>query len=217
MGKTDDDITLLLLLQELSHLSTFLYRILILDDTIVGLTDQAFQLRTKSEDTNLDTLAMENHVRLDDACQFCTREIVVGTDDRELRHLEDTHHIVNAKVKLMVADGSSVILHLVHQANLHVALEERIVRRTLRKVATIEKQEGRMNLSLFLDHRHTAKITTTICHRRISEVRIDRHHTRMGIIGMEHYQLLYRFTCLLTLSLCLCRLHRQHGKCESYI
>ena len=63
-----------------------------------------------------------------DICQFGTSEIIVGADDRKLRHLKDAHHVVDAEIELMVADGSSIIFHLVHQSYFHISLEERVIR-----------------------------------------------------------------------------------------
>ena len=169
-----------------------MHRVEILDAAIVGLAHQTLQLRAKTEDTYLQTLAMQDDVWLHDIHQRGAGEIVVAANYRELRHLEETHHVVDAKVKLMVADGSRIVFHLIHESYLHIALEERIIRRALREVAAVEKQQIRIHLALLLNHRHTAKITTTIRHRRIGEVRIDRHHARMGVVRMQHHQLFLR-------------------------
>ena len=72
------------------------------------------KLRSQSEDANFESLAMQYHVWLHNIRQLSAGEIVVGTNDRELCHLEETHHIVHAVIELMVADGGCIILHLVH-------------------------------------------------------------------------------------------------------
>ena len=114
MRDADDDITLLLLLQNLCHLVRLLDRIQVLDATVVLLNHQAGKLRSQSEDTYLESLAMQYHVWLHNIRQLSAGEIVVGTNDRELCHLEETHHIVHAVIELMVSDGGCIILHLVH-------------------------------------------------------------------------------------------------------
>ena len=128
MGDADDDITLFFLLQYLCHFFCLGDRIEIFDATVVGFGYQTGEFRTQAEDANLQSLAFDNGIRLDDICQFGTGEIVIGADDRELRHLEDAHHIVYSEVELVVADGSGIIFHLVHQTYFHISLEERIVR-----------------------------------------------------------------------------------------
>ena len=128
VGDADDDITLLFLLQYLSHFICLGDRIEILDAAIVGFGYQAGKFRTQAENANLQSLALDNGIRLYDICQFGTGEIIVGADDRKLCHLEDAHHVVDAEIELMVSDGSSIIFHLVHQSYFHISLEERIIR-----------------------------------------------------------------------------------------
>ena len=85
VGDTDDDITLLFLLQYLCHFLCLGDRIEIFDTAIVGFCYQTGKFRTQSENTNLQSLALDNGVRLYDICQFGTSEIIVGADDRKLR------------------------------------------------------------------------------------------------------------------------------------
>ena len=81
MGDTDDDITLLFLLQYLCHFLCLGDRIEIFDTAIVGFGYQTGKFRTQSENTNLQSLALDNGVRLYDICQFGTSEIIVGADN----------------------------------------------------------------------------------------------------------------------------------------
>ena len=43
-------------------------------------------------------------------------------------HLENAHHVVNAKVKLVVTNGCRIIVHAIHQPYFHLTLEECVIR-----------------------------------------------------------------------------------------
>ena len=90
----------------------------------------------------------------------------------------------------MVADGGSVVAHLVHQTYLHLALEERIITRPLREVARVEEQEVRILLALFLDHADTTEEACTPCDILVLEVRVEGHDRRVGIVGVQNNELL---------------------------
>ena len=77
MRDADNDITLLLVLQNLRHLPCFFYWIEILDAAVVLLNYQSRQFRTKTEDANLQTLAVDDCIWLDDIGKLCTRKIII--------------------------------------------------------------------------------------------------------------------------------------------
>ena len=70
----------------------------------------------------------------------------------------------------MIADGGTLITHLIHQTYLDLTLEERIVARALTEVATIEEQEIWMLLTLFLDQIDTTQETATSSEILIIEI-----------------------------------------------
>lgn len=88
VGDADDDITLLFLLQYLCHFLCLGDRIEILDAAIVDFGYQAGKFRTQAENANLQSLALDNGIRLYDICQFGTGEIIVGADDRNFAILK---------------------------------------------------------------------------------------------------------------------------------
>ena len=189
VGEADDDVAFLLF-QHLHHLIRLLDGVEILEATVVCLAHQSSHLGTNAEDTNLQALALEDDIGFHDLGKFSAREVVVAAHDGELRHLEEAHHVVESEVKLVVADGGGIVFHLVHQPHFHIALEERVVRRALREVATVEEQQVGVLLAFLLDHRHPAQVTATVSHRRVGEVGIERHDARVGVVGVEYHQFL---------------------------
>lgn len=55
-------------------------------------------------------------------------ELVIGADNGEIEATEHPCHILQSEVELMVADGAGIVMHEIHQATLHVTLEQGIVR-----------------------------------------------------------------------------------------
>ena len=135
MRDADDHIALLLLLQHGSCLQRHLSGIQVFDTHAVLVGHQAFQLGADGKDTNLHTVALDDDPRLGDTLHHCACKVIVGTKDGEIGLLEHLSHILQAEVKLMIADGRRFYAHLVHQSNLHFTLKHGEVGRTLPKVA----------------------------------------------------------------------------------
>jgi tRNA(Ile)-lysidine synthase TilS/MesJ len=58
---------------------------------------------------------------------------------RELcERLNVPYHIVKTEIKLVIPYSTCIIFHPVHQRNLYVSFEKIVIRRTLRKIATIK-------------------------------------------------------------------------------
>ena len=55
----------------------------------------------------------------------------------------------------------------------------------------------------FTTEDHTAEVASTVCHSCICEIQIVRHHAGVGIVGMEHHELLHYLWSLLHLCLLL--------------
>ena len=122
--------------------------------------------------------------------EHSARTVVVGTDDGEVGHAEELSHVVHAKVEFMVANGDSIVAHLIHQANLHLSFEERVVAGALREVARVEEQQTGILAALFLDHIDATEEAATTCQVLVVDVRIERQDGGVRIVGMENHQLL---------------------------
>lgn len=131
MRQADNQVTVLLILQDIGHTLSFSYRVLKLDISIVFLCYQSVQLRSQSEDTDADTVPFDNNIRLYQTFQNCTLYIIIGTHYRILSQFKQTGHVIQPEIEFMVADGSGVISHLIHQTDFHFPLEQIIIRRTL--------------------------------------------------------------------------------------
>ena len=190
MGDADHEVALLLLAEDVDILLGGLSGIDIGDSLAVAVEDKALQLWSQGKDTDLDAIALQGDIRLDEPFEHSSRAVVVGTHDGEVCHTEEFGHIVHAEVELMVADGNGIIVHLVHQADLDLSLEKGIVARTLREVTAVDEQQFGMLLALFLDHINTTQESATACKILIVEVHIERHDGGMSIIGVQNDELL---------------------------
>jgi len=190
VGDADHDIALLLLAEDVDVLLCRLGGIEEGDALAVTVEHQTLHGWREGEDSNLHALALQRDIGLYQILEHCARAVVVGADDGEIRHAEDARHIVESEVELMVADGSGIVAHQIHQAYLYLTLEERVITRTLREVARVEEQQVGMLLALLLQHIDTAQETAPASYLLIVDVRIDGNDRGMGIVGVQHHELL---------------------------
>ena len=95
----------------------------------------------------------------------------------------------------MIAYGDSIVVHLVHQAYLHVALEQRIVAAALREVTAVEQQQVGILLPLFLEHRYTTEIASAIGQHGVGQVLVEWHDARVRVVGVQNGELLLSVSC----------------------
>ena len=174
--------------QRLHHLAGRSYRVVIANGLKVFVIDQSVELGTQSEDADFQSLALEDDVGFDEAVELRTCEVVVGTEDGKVEAAEDPCHIVESEVELMVADGSGVIVHEVHQSALHIALVESIVGRPLREVARIEEQQIGILGTLLLDHSHTPHEASAARRHGVAQHLRERENRAMCVVGMKDGQ-----------------------------
>jgi len=186
----DHDIALLLLAEDVDILLCRLSGIEEGDTLAVAVEHQTLQGWREGEDTYLHTIALQRDIGFHQILEHRARAVVVRANDGEIRHAEDTCQIIESEVELMVADGSGIIAHLIHQTYLYLTLEERVIARALREVARVEEQQVGMLLALLLQHIHTAQVTATPGYLLIVDVRIDGKDRGMGIVGMQDHELL---------------------------
>ena len=188
-----------------SHLVGHLHGVLIHHIAIGTFSHQTFQLRTDAENTDLHALAVQNRIGLDHILQNGLAEIVIGTHNRELSHLKDALHILQSEIKLMVADRSSIIVHAVHQTYLHLSVKQIIISRSLRKISGIKQQQVRILTAHLLHKSLAAQVAALVGQSRIGKILIDRHHTAVRVVGVQHVQGDYRVLW----SLCTGLLHQR--------
>ena len=128
MRDANDKVALFTPLEQLHHVVGHTHGVEIFYGQIVFGHHQTFQRRVEGKDTNLQSLALDDGIGLDHAIKRCAREIIIGAENGEMCHLENAHHIVNAKVKLVVANGCCIIVHAIHQPYFHFTLEECVIR-----------------------------------------------------------------------------------------
>jgi hypothetical protein len=167
---TDHDIALLLFAEQVDVLLSNLSRIQEGNTLTVAVEDKTLQRGIERKDTYLYITPTNGNIRLNETFEHRTREVVVRTNNGKFGHLEDTSHIIHTEIEFMIADGGTLITHLIHQTYLDLTLEERIVARALTEVATIEEQEIWMLLTLFLDQIDTTQETATSSEILIIEI-----------------------------------------------
>ena len=90
----------------------------------------------------------------------------------------------------MVADGTGIIVHQVHQSGFHVSFEQGIIRRALREVTTVEEQQLGIRLTLFFQHSNATQEATTTSQSRVGKVLTQRQNAAVRVIGMQDRQFL---------------------------
>ena len=195
-------VALLLLFQFLCYAVGCLNGVKVFHAHTLVLVHQSQHLRADAENADAQSVALQNHVRLDDALYGSARKVVVGAYHRELRHAEDACHVVQSVVELMVADGHGVILHHIHQSNLHIALVYRVERRSLREVAAVEEQQVWILLAFLIYHCHTSYEAAASSHESVLQVGIERQDAGVCVVGVEYFE-------------CLLRCSRQRGEAET--
>ena len=114
--------------KHLYHVVSHANGVEILDVSIVLGSHKSIKLRVKGKHSDADSLTFQHDIWLDKTVKGRTPEVVIGANNGEVCLLEETNHVVDAVVELVVSDGACVIMHAVHQANLDVSLEECIIR-----------------------------------------------------------------------------------------
>ena len=76
--------------------------------------DHPFRLGSKAKHTNSQTIFLKNDVGFNYIFQYRSIQIIVGTNNREISHLENAFHIIHIEIKLMVTDSHSIITHFIH-------------------------------------------------------------------------------------------------------
>ena len=116
--------------------------------------------RHRADDADLLAADVEHQRRLDAVADLGRRaRLDVGTEHRELDHVEEGRQRVLAVVELVVADGHRVELHLVQELGFGRALVGRVEQRALEIVAAVEQQHvlAVELLALRGDRRHQAR------------------------------------------------------------
>ena len=127
MGEANHEITFLILLQFSGNLVGCGVWVKILHSLYVLLHHKALDFWCKSKHSYFQTLTLYDDIRLYQPLTHCPCKVAVGAHQRKLRHLCHSCEILNAEVKLVVAQRSRVISHHVHQSHFHVASEQRVV------------------------------------------------------------------------------------------
>lgn len=166
-----------------------LYRVEEFHATAFIHVDETVHLWADAEDANLESLSVDDGVLLHCALDGCAGEVVVGAEYREFEFAEHACHILQSEVELMVADGSGIIVHLVHQSGLHIALEEGVVGAALGEVATVEEQQVGVLGALFLEHRYAAEESSASGFGGIGEVDGKGIDLAVGVVGVEDGEL----------------------------
>ena len=86
----------------------------------------------------------------------------------------------------MVADGGSIVAHHIHQAHLHISLEQGIIGGALREVATVEQQQVGMGTALFSYHGCPAHKTAAACHQGVGQIFAERKDAAVCVVGVEN-------------------------------
>jgi len=107
-------ITTFFVFQQSSYFVGYADRIFINDSFAFISLNHPFGLGSKAKHTNSQTIFLKNDVGFNYIFQYRSIQIIVGTNDREISHLENTFHIIHIKIKLMVTDSHSVITHFIH-------------------------------------------------------------------------------------------------------
>ena len=71
----------------------------------------------------------------------CACEVIVAAYEWEVGHAEESCQIVQSVVKLMVANGTGIVFHAVHQFHLHLAVVQIVISLSLAEVAMVKQQE----------------------------------------------------------------------------
>ena len=147
MRQANNNIATFLVLQQIRRLLCRFYRIIINHTfTFIGL-HQSFHLRSKTKDTDLQSVATESSIRFHQSFQYRTCYVIVGTYHREVCHTEQTCHILQTEIKLMITNRHGIVAHKVHHLDFYFPLEQIIVRSSLGDISTVEQQQIRVHLA----------------------------------------------------------------------
>ena len=188
MRKADNHIASLLCAQPVGHFLRCGNRVVVNDAfALIGLY-QAFHFGTQPKYADFHSVAVQYNVRLHQPFKDGSGDIIVGAHHRELGHAEQTRHIIQPEVKLMVTDSHGVIAHEVHHLDFHLTLEKVVIRRTLRNVAAVKEQDIRIAGTKIFQKSGTAHHTA---HTGIpvGSMRVNRFDTAMGITCVQNDQL----------------------------
>ena len=106
----------------------------------VGLGHQALQLGTYADEPDAHPVDLDDVIGAHESLHDGAREVIVGGHDGKLGHGEDAHHVVEAEVELVIAYGGHIVANDIHHHHLGCSLEEVVVERALREVATVDQQ-----------------------------------------------------------------------------
>ena len=188
--ETDDELALFFPTQLIDNPLSYLRGMGVADSGTGSLGHQTLQLGRETEDSHTHTCALNYYIRFDKTLADGSRKIVVGTDDGKPSHSEKTRHIIKAVVKLMIANGARIIVHLVHQLYFHLALEQAVIDRSLREVSAVEEQQVRMLLAHFVQQGGATDVTSLVCLTDLDVVGRDRFDAGVCVTGVNYRQAL---------------------------
>ena len=186
MTKANDDVASLLASQSVDDGLSRLCRACVTHALVVPSRDEPLRLWADAEDTHTHACTLQNNVGFDQTLARRACEVVVAADEGELRHSHQAGKVIEPEVELMVADGTGIVTHEVHQPNLHFTLVEIIVNGALAEVAAIEQKHivGMLSAHLF-EEDDAPHIAALVGLSRVAEVRRDRLNAGMRVARMN--------------------------------
>lgn len=185
MGQADDELAVLLVAQEVSHLLGYDGGMGVADARTIDCRDEALQLGGQAEDAHAHAGALLDGVGTDEALAGGTGEVVVGADDGEAGHAEEAGHVVQSAVELVVADGAGIVAHEVHKLHLDLALEEAVVDGALREVAAVEQEHVGVLGAELLDEADATDVAPLVGLLGLDVVLGDGLDAGMGVAGVD--------------------------------
>ena len=135
MRKTNHQIAMFLIFQQIRDTLSLRNRIFKLYIPITFGSNQSFQLRSQTKNSNLYAVTLNDSVFFNQSFEHSARHVIICTYYRIIRHFKQPCHIIQPEIELMIADGSCIIAHFVHQLYFHFPFKHIIIRSTLRKIS----------------------------------------------------------------------------------
>lgn len=184
MRKADNSITSFYFFQFGSNFIGYGHRILKGYSFVFIRLHQSFHFCTKAEYTYLQAITFQYNIWFYKPFKHCSFHPIIGTYYREICHFEQTRHILQPKVELMIANGGSVVLHKIQHFDFYLTFKKIVVRSTLRKVSTVEYQYIRIVFTKLVKHGGTT-YKSTHSGIFIGCMYIYRLYATVGITGLQ--------------------------------
>ena len=153
---------------------------------------QTVKFRSQSKHTNTYSIAFNDGILLYQTFQHGTCHVIIGTYNREVGHLEQAGHIVQAKIELMISNRTCIIPHLIHHLDFHLSFKQIIIGTSLRKITGIEQQHIFVLTALFFHKSRPTQHTRLSGQYRIREIRGKGFDTTMHVVRMKYIQFFHR-------------------------